>query len=336
MFARFTESSTNTGHVDRDNRLTPMLTSTQSIFRISADPAVESALVQAAPAVGLQPVQAPAEADYIVIRGRRLDLDRHVDPRLFDPTYIAEMRRQVQEAKPFPHLAVTGWFNPVLLELVREEFDFVDKTHWKEHHNDYELTRRLARHDDLGPASQIYFGIVNSGWFVDMLSEITGEKDLLPDPTLLNGGLHETPPGGKFSIHRDFDRHARYGLNNKAVFITYLNRNWDPAWGAALELWDGDQRTKVRSILPELGQSVLLVHGPKSFHGHPEPMTAPPGQTRRSVAAYYYDNPAAEEMRAKRVSSVFLFARRSPSLRRAVRQFLPPILTHALKKLMAR
>jgi Rps23 Pro-64 3,4-dihydroxylase Tpa1-like proline 4-hydroxylase len=312
-----------------------MRSSTQSISKINSD-SVESAGLQASSTVGLQPVQKTAEADHVVIRGRRLDLDRHVDPKLFDPSYIAEMRRQLQEATPFPHLAVSGWFNPVLLELVREEFDFLDKTHWKVHHNDNELTRRSAKHDDLGPASQIYFGIVNSGWFVDLISEITGEKDLLPDPTLLNGGLHETPPDGKFSIHRDFDRHARYGLNNKMVFITYLNRNWDPAWGAALELWDSTSRTRVRSVQPELGHSVLLVHGPKSFHGHPEPMTAPAGQTRRSVAVYYYDNPAAEEMRAKRVSSVFLFARRSPSLRRTVRQFLPPILVDALKKLMGR
>ena len=313
-----------------------MLSSTQSIPKISSDSVVDSAGVQTATTVDLQSVRATSSDDYVVIRGRRLDIARHVDPRLFDPSYIAELRQQLQEAKPFPHLAVSGWFNPVLLELVREEFDFVDKSKWKVHHNDMELTRRSAKHDDLGPASQIYFGIVNSGWFVDMISEITGEKDLLPDPTLLNGGLHETPPGGKFSIHRDFDRHARYGLNNKMVFITYLNRNWDPDWGSALELWDSTTRTSLRSVQPELGNSVLLVHGPKSFHGHPEPMTAPPGQTRRSVAVYYYDNPAAEEMRAQRVSSVFLFARRSPSLRRAVRQLLPPILVDALKKLIRR
>jgi hypothetical protein len=41
-------------------------------------------------------------------------------------------------------------------------------------------------------------------------------------------------------------------------------------------------------------------------------------------------------MRAQRVSSLFLFARRSPSLRRAVRQLLPPILVDALKKLIRR
>jgi len=313
-----------------------MLSSKQSISETGSDPIVASAALEAAPTIDFQPAQHPSNVNHVVIRGRRLDLDRYVDSKLFDPLYIAEMRRQLQEATPFPHLAVSGWFNPVLLELVREEFDFVDHTQWKVHDNDQERTRRSAKHDGLGPASQIYFGIVNSGWFIDLISDITGEKDLLSDPTLLNGGLHETPPGGKFSIHRDFDRHARYGLNNKMVFITYLNRNWDPAWGAALELWDGASRKSVRSVQPELGNSVLLVHGPKSFHGHPEPMTAPAGQTRRSVAVYYYDNPAAEEMRAKRVSSVFLFARRSPSLRRVVRQFFPPILVDALKKLIGR
>ncbi|HEY5155960.1 MAG TPA: 2OG-Fe(II) oxygenase, partial [Acidimicrobiales bacterium] len=27
-----------------------------------------------------------------------------------------------------------------------------------------------------------------------------------------------------------------------------------------------------------------------SFHGHPEPVTCPPGRTRRSLALYYYSN----------------------------------------------
>ncbi|MEP7295468.1 MAG: 2OG-Fe(II) oxygenase [Burkholderiales bacterium] len=275
-------------------------------------------------------------ADHVVIRGRRLELDRCVDPKLFDPAYVKELRQQVRNAAPFPHLVADGWFNPLLLDLVREEFDLLAPTQWNVFRNDQELTHRSLPHTRLGPASEIYFGIVNAGWFLDLISTITDLEDLLPDPKLLGGGLHETRAGGKFGFHRDFDRHAHNGLTNKMVLMTYLNRGWDPAWGAALELWDSDANASVRSIPPAFGTTVILLHGPKSFHGHPEPMAAPAGQTRRSVAVYYYQNPTAVQMRVKRVSSVFLVAHRSKPLRYAVRRLLPPILLDAIKKLVAR
>jgi hypothetical protein len=274
--------------------------------------------------------------DHIVIRGRRLDLDRHVDPKLLDANHIAGLRQQLRNAKPYPHLVVHNWFNPTLLELVREEFDLLDQDQWRELRNEQELTHRSLPQSRLGPASEIYFSVVNSGWFLELISSITDVEDLLPDPRLAGGGLHETPAGGKFGVHRDFDIHADYGLTNKMVFITYLNRGWDPAWGAALEIWDIDRGTSARSIPPEFGTSVLLMHGPKSFHGHPEPMAAPPGQTRRSLANYYYQNPAAVPMRVKRISSVFLIAHRSKPLRHLARRWLPPALLDAIKKLVSR
>ena len=278
---------------------------------------------------------APPAGDYVVIRGRQLDLARRVNPRLFDPAYIAQLREEVANAKPFPHLVVSDWFDPVLLELVREEFDLYGTKNWRFLVDDQQRVHRSTSFCGFGPASEIYFNTVNSGWFVDLLSQISGVEDLLPDPQLYGGGLHETRPGGKFGIHRDFDRHIRHGLDNRMVFMTYLNKDWDPAWGASLELWGGEPQHCIRSIPPELGTSVLLLHGPTSFHGHPLPMTAPAGQTRRSVATYYYHNRDAVPLRVGRVTTVFLTAHRSRRLRYLVRQLLPPVLVDAIKRIVA-
>jgi len=275
---------------------------------------------------------APRTSDHVAIRGRRFPLDECVDRKLFDPAYIARLRQEFLDAQPFEHLVVDGWFNPVLLQLVHEEFDLFDARGWKTVAGDHELTMRSLPSSRHGPACQIYFGIVNSGWFLDLIAAITGSEELLPDPKLYGGGLHETPAGGMFDVHRDFDRHVRHGLHNKMVFITYLNKGWQAAWGSALELWN--TREQVRAIQPEFGTSVLLLHGPKSYHGHPQPMTAPDGRTRRSVACYYYQNRHAETERQKRISSIFLFPNRYPRLSRAARRVLPPILYDAIKKLV--
>ena len=274
--------------------------------------------------------------DHVMVRGRRLDLSSHVHPKLFDREYVNGLRRDLREARPFAHLVVDDWFNPVLLELVAEEFDMLDESNWKLIRGDHELTRRSVAHSRLGPASEIYFGIVNSGWFIDLLSEVTGIEDLLPDPKLFGGGLHETPTGGAFGVHRDFDVHIRNGLANKMVFLTYLNKDWDPAWGSALELWDVNPPVCAKVIQPQFGTSVLMVHGPASFHGHPTPMTAPAGKTRRSVATYYYHNPHGVQQRFRRVTSVFLFAHRSKRLRHVFGRLMPPILVDAIRKFVSR
>jgi len=274
--------------------------------------------------------------DVVVIRGRRLDPRRHVDARLLDATYLAALRQELRDAQPFPHLVVSGWFNPQLLELVREEFDLRTPDEWRIFQSEQLYTHRSAPKPRLGPASDIYFGIVNSGWFLEVLAYITGCDDLLADPHLFGGGLHETPQGGVFGIHRDFDVHARHGLSNRMVFITYLNPGWDEAWGACLELWGGQPPQRMRTVPPEFNTSVLLMQGPDSFHGHPQPMCAPPGHTRRSLATYYYQNPQAVTARARRVTTVFLRAHRSKRLRDAAGRWLPPVLLDAIKRLVSR
>ena len=281
-------------------------------------------------------IEDAASMDHITIRGRRLDLHAHVNQKLFDRDYLGDLRRSLLNAKPFEHLVVADWFNPDLLELVTEEFDMQGRSGWRVISSQQQLTHRSTKYDNLGPASDIYFNIVNSGWFVDLIGEITGQEDLLPDPRLFGGGMHETRSGGTFGIHRDFDRHTRTGLDNKAVLLTYLNKNWNPNWHAALELWNDDPPGCAVKVEPEFGTSVLMVHGPKSFHGHPQPMSAPEGQTRRSLATYYYANHLSVQQRVKRVNSVFLYAHKSKPLRRMVSRLMPPIVSDAIKKYISR
>lgn len=79
-----------------------------------------------------------------------------------------------------------------------------------------------------------------------------------------------------------------------------------------------------------------MVHGPKSFHGHPQPMSAPEGQTRRSLATYYYANHLSVQQRVRRVNSVFLYAHKSKPLRRIVSRLMPPIVSDVIKKFISR
>ena len=95
-------------------------------------------------------------------------------------------------------------------------------------------------------------------------------------------------------------------LANALVFITYLNRDWRPEYGGALELWDGKRDKKITEVAPIFGRSILFRHSEQSFHGHPTPLTPPPGRTRRSVCSYYYVNDLAKHRRLDWRGSLFL------------------------------
>ena len=273
-------------------------------------------------------------ADHLVIRGRRLDLQELVDPRVFTAARQAEWRQAMSAAQPFAHLVLEDVFHPELLRLVQEEFDLYAQRQWRVVSSPHEATHRSLPQATLGPASELYFGLVNSRWFVQLLSAVSGVEDLITDPGLYGGGLHETRRGGHFGVHRDFDRHPVSGLDNEMVFITYLNEGWDRQWGGALELWDAQAKRCVAEVEPVFGRSVLLRHGPASFHGHPQPLATPDGRTRRSVASYYYSYPLARRAREQRHTSVFLFAERHARLKPAAKRATPPLVWDALRRLV--
>ena len=97
-----------------------------------------------------------------------------------------------------------------------------------------------------------------------------------------------TLPGGHLALHADFNRDRARHLERKVTVLYYLGKDWQPAWGGALELWD-DPRTRCQaSILPLLDRLVVMAHGDAYWHGHPAPLACPPTRFRASIAAYYY------------------------------------------------
>ena len=207
----------------------------------------------------------------------------------------AELRQKFSTAKPFPYVVIDQLFQPEFLEKVLDDFS-VGFGDWVHYNTPDEVKRGTRPNAKLGAGSQRYFDVIHRGQFLQFLSAVTGIGGLLPDPSLFGGGLHEIPNGGRFSVHTDFNRHPVTALDNRLVFITYLNKNWQASYGGRLELWDASSQQCVSEVVPLFGRSILFAHTPNSLHGHPNAVDAPDGRSRRSVAAYFYTNggPGAE------------------------------------------
>ncbi len=212
-------------------------------------------------------------------------------PGMLSRASVASLRRKFAEANPFPHVVIDGLFQPEFLERVLDDYTagFHDWVHYDSTNEVKTGTRPNAK---LGKGSQRYFDIIHRGQFMQFLTAITAIEGLLPDPSLFGGGLHKIEHGGRFSPHIDFNKHPVTLLDNRLVFITYLNKNWEASYGGALELWDMATKTCVEEVVPVFGRSILFAHSECSLHGHPNPVTAPDRRARRSVAAYFYTNNA--------------------------------------------
>ena len=136
--------------------------------------------------------------------------------------------------------------------------------------------RQILPEECSAPVRQL-FHFFNSQPMLEFLEGLTTIRGLIPDPYFVGGGFHETGRGGKLGIHADFRINEQLHLHRRLNVIIYLNEEWKPEWGGALELWDRDMKVKVREVMPVFNRCVVFNTDADSFHGHPDPLCTPEG-----------------------------------------------------------
>ena len=128
----------------------------------------------------------------------------------------------------------------------------------------------------------------NSSKFIRCLEKLTGIENLIPDPSLRGGGLHQILPGGLLGVHADFTHHVDYDLQRRVNLLLYLNKDWQDEYEGHLELWSRDASSCVKRLRPLAGRCVIFNTDADSFHGHPRALQCPEDMSRKSIAIYYY------------------------------------------------
>jgi len=147
----------------------------------------------------------------------------------------------------------------------------------------------------MGPATRLLFGFLKSSVWVSFLEDLTDTNGLLPDPHYRGSGLHLTSHGGRLQIHADFNRYEKYDLRRRVNTFVFLNDEWPDEYGGHLELWNRELTQCKQRVLPLLGRFVVFATTDFSYHGHPQPLPAPPHRVRRSIALYYFTNGCPSE-----------------------------------------
>jgi len=237
-------------------------------------------------------------------------------------------------AEPFPHVVIDNFLPDVVTEALRLSFPSPEAISWKD--KTHEHSKKLAsnKEADMPSAIRQFLLQCNSSTFISFLEELSGIASLIPDPHYEGGGMHQIKSGGYLDVHADFNYHHMYHLDRRLNMLLYLNKDWKEEYGGHLELWDRSMKTCVKKVLPIFNRCVIFTTSDFSYHGHPVPLTAPPGETRKSLALYYYTN-GRPEGETGGISHKTLY--QSPKthrnvLLRHVKQLLPPIITEIIRR----
>lgn len=244
-------------------------------------------------------------------------------------------------ARPFPHVVIDNFFDPVVLDGVLEEFPKPGQITWQEFDSGQEIKLASAAEATFGPATRLLLYHLNSKTFLEFLGAVTGIDNLIADPGFEGGGLHQIMPGGKLGVHADFNKHREYNLDRRLNMLVYLNKNWREEYGGHLELWNREVTRAEAKVLPLFNRVMIFSTTDFTYHGHPDPLRCPEGMTRKSLALYYYSNGRPAEEVSGEHSTLFRARAKSDfrltlgqRMRRVASDFLPPILTRGLRKVL--
>ena len=193
---------------------------------------------------------------------------------------------------PFPSIVIENFFDENYLSQVLSDFpDLSELKTSQKYMNKNEIKYANNNYANFPDSIKKLFDFLNSDSYLKFLQKLTSiNEKLICDPQLNGGGLHEIKKGGVLKVHTDFSRHPSLKLDRRINVLIYLNKNWKEQYGGHLELWDKDMLECRKKILPTFNKMVIFSTNDFSNHGHPDAVTCPSDQSRKSIALYYFSN----------------------------------------------
>jgi hypothetical protein len=223
---------------------------------------------------------------------------------MIDPDAIrraAEIQAEFQQAKPFRHVAIDNFLVADNCESLLRDFPAFDEkgaTNELGHIGRKAVVERVSH---ISPFYKAFYQYINSEAFLGAMSKFTGIPDLIADKTLFGGGTHNNLSGQGLDVHIDFNIDERNMLYRRINLLIYLNKEWEDAWGGAIELHSNPRNAAVdetASFLPLFNRALIFETNEYSWHGFRR-IALPAGKhhlSRKSFSIYLYtkDRPAGE------------------------------------------
>jgi hypothetical protein len=187
-------------------------------------------------------------------------------------------------AKPFPHLIIDNFCDPIKLESLYGKIPELENKS-----RDYMFANNKfekSNYKELGPEFEELYDDLASKRMNDFLSFIANEE-VFVDPKNHGGGLHQGKKNSFLDMHLDFNYHPLHrGWYRNMNLLLYLNKDWKPEYKGHLKLVD--LRTGEEKEL-DVPFNRMIIQQTRAYTLHGYDMTNfPENKYRTSVATYAY------------------------------------------------
>jgi len=157
--------------------------------------------------------------------------------------------------------------------------------------------------------------------FVAKVGDMLSIPNLIADPNLNGGGIHETNSGGHLDVHIDFNYVKQKQWHRRVNILLYFNKEWKEEYGGYFELWDKEVKNRKEYFAPDFNRACGFATSENSWHGV-TPINCPPDMVRKSFAVYYYTKEPPAGWDGVEHSTIFK-KRLSPALNRYLSRLVP-------------
>lgn len=188
---------------------------------------------------------------------------------------------------PFPMIVLDNFLPTNFILKLNEECVSIPNQYWSE------FTRKGSymkecKQMQVAPVAFNFVNEMHSALGMEWLTQVTGIKDLIPDPYLIGAGYSRSWNGDSLQLHTDFNWNDQLKLHRILSFIIYLNPNWKEEWGGALEFTDFNREKTIQKIPSIFNRAIIWRYHKRGFHGYPEPINCPKDQSRNTFRLFFY------------------------------------------------
>ncbi|HEX3952766.1 MAG TPA: 2OG-Fe(II) oxygenase [Stellaceae bacterium] len=179
-------------------------------------------------------------------------------------------RNAFQSARPFKHVCIDEFFTNEAAEASLRDFPAFDREFARNEFGEYGRKAVVSNIREISPFYAGLYDYLMSPQLMSAMSDITGIPGLHGDPKLYGGGTHENLDGQELDVHIDFNFQLEGGFHRRANLLLYLNKEWDPAWGGAIELHSNPRRPeldKFEQFNVIFNRAVIFETNEHSWHG---------------------------------------------------------------------
>jgi 2OG-Fe(II) oxygenase superfamily len=226
---------------------------------------------------------------------------------LLNPIDQDALRAHVRKSKPVPNFVIDNFLKPDFAQRVAEafppyqqalavgrSFQAVNEKGKVQVTDSAQFPEPIRQLNELLAAPEL----------LGLLSYALDIPELLADSQLVGGGMHQTAARGHLDVHVDFNFLEERQWHRRANLLIFFNREWPAEWGGEFELWDAEVKVRHHAHLPIFNRCVVFETNEISFHGV-SAVKCPPGQARKSFAAYYYTAAAPAHWGGQSHSTIF-------------------------------